>query len=252
MFPFLISPHPVENCSTAVPGNGNGYLVTSLNPISSTEMEVTETDIRSTSADRNSGTFENPVYDVPQSMNSMESLRSPISGDMVEGGQNEERFSGLGSSLHSIALKQSNADVYTTTQTLPNVGRSHNSSDEFHGQCKGVSTNHKYDDIGKIRRHFRSKITTGVTEQCNRVDEEISDLTIEGENMVTVVNASYEALPCNTENIVKGKARHSVLRVTNPVTEYDHLSERMFVLSDIVSKKRPGYKSTFSVVDEQS
>lgn len=240
VLPSIVLLHPAENCSTAVPGDANGYFVTTLTTLSSSEQETSEADTRSRTVQRKSELFDNPIYGHPNLMASIDSVRSPASDER------DEVYSRLDSSLHSITSRQSSRNILTSSQTSSYHGRSCTSFGPLPCQLRENAAQ-KYED--ECRRQIISRRTTEDAVICDQVDEEMSNLTIEGEGMVTVVNASYEALPCHTENI-GGRGLHSVHAI-NHLLDYDHLPQRTVVFSEVVNKKRTGYRPSFSVVEEQ-
>lgn len=241
--PFL---HLVENCSLSVPGNGSGYLVTALNPLSSsTEFETSDVHAKAKIAGRESELYDNPVYDQPKLLASIESIRSPVIGEKEE----EEGYSRL-ASLYSNTSRQTCTDTLTASQTSSYFGRSYDSFSALQCQFRGKPTYHQYEEIELLRRQFNSKGSKGGSaDRCDIVDEE---MTTEGEGMLTVVNASYEALPCHKEKIVGGtSSQNSVLHSTEQVSNSDHLPEHAVISSEVANWKRNGYKPGFNAVEEK-
>lgn len=240
--------YPVENCSISVSGNGSGYLVSALNPLSSsTELDISGPNGIAKVVGRKSELFDNPIYDQPKLLASMDSVRSPASGEK------EEEYSKLACSLYSITSRQSSADMLTQSQTSSYFGRSCESFSALQGQLRGKPAYHKYEEI-ELRRHSHSRGggTKGDTDRCNQVDRETSSLTTEGEGMVTVVNASYEALPCHNEKLTGGKSiQHSVLHATGQISDHRLPAEHVVVSCEVANKKRPGYRPSFSAVEER-
>ena len=283
----------MQNCSTAVHGYGNGYHVTALNTLSSSELETSEADcantkrhrrsseqfdnpvyeqpklvvsIESASSQASGGRVDNPVYDQPKLVVSIESASSQASGGRVDNhvydqpklllsiesassqasGESEIVYSKLESSLQSNISRESNSQMLTASQTSSKLGNSSASSSCMQGQLRENAT-HICQNASQ--RHLNTRDTTGNACICDQVDEDMSDLTIDRQEMVTIVNASYEALPCHTE-IMEARALDSLQYGTTQILDSDHMPLHAVVFSEVVNKRIPGYRPTFSSVEE--
>ena len=191
---------------------------------------------------RKSELFDNPIYDKP----SVEVVRS-INSQSINSREREDDSSRTGGTLYATKLEMSNMDALSASQNSSYYERS---CDSIQSQCRGKAGHRTYEEI-KVRQDKNSKGNNKEENGSSYKDQ--SNFTTDGESMLTIVNASYEALPCHTQKMAARKPyQRTVLQATGQISDNDSMAEGLSKSLEVPGKRTPGYKPTFIVVEEHS
>ncbi len=218
-------------------------MISALNPFnSSSELDVSVPGLVKITG-RKSELFDNPIYDRP----SVEIVRS-LNNKLLNSQQQEDCPSRNGNTLYATKLELSNMDANSLGQnSSAYYERSYDSLHTQPSPCRSKASNHKYEEISIGQEKNKNS-----KEDHSSRGKETNDNQTEDESMLTVVNASYEALPCHVQSVLpKNLPQHNVVLATGQISADDGGSESVLASLEVPRRKISGYKPTLGV-NEQS
>ena len=186
---------------------------------------------------RKSELFDNPIYDRP----SLE-ISGLVSSTEMENYPSKTKDELYLTTLESI--EQSGSHNYSYNE------RSYDSFRDLHGQSQNKREgHHNYD---KVRIHLDKNLKE--VESSVNTRKEKQGCKAEEESMLTVVNASYEALPCHTPKMAGQKPMvPNILLATGQISDYQAIPDiTLMPPPEVPRKKTVGFKPKVVAVSEHA
>jgi len=216
-------------------GDASGYLITSLKPLnSSSELDESVPGLVKVIA-RKSELFDNPIYDRP----SLE-----LSG-LVSSTENENYPSKIRDALYETTL-ESNLEL-SNSQNYSCNERSYDFIKDSRSQLSNKEVHQNYDKLA-IQLDKNSNEVLGASTKKERHGRKAEE-----DSMLTVVNASYEALPCHSHSpkmVGPKPPMPKVLLATGQISDYEAVTDVALTPPELPGKKVVGFQPNILTVTE--